>query len=375
MTIVYIINQLRKSGPVEVLYNLVKNLHRFSVTPVIIRMMEDDTDRSITPAFKELGIEVLEFSYSFIDLELRTRWVAQSLEQLFVGRKVDLIHTHGYHPVLVASYMHLDCPKIETMHCICQEDFVSSKGKILGTYMNWRYLRHLKRLDAGVAISETGKMFYEKKLGGFSVLRIYNGVDVSKFNIREGVPQREWREKLDLPKDYIIFVVVGTVRKIKDPRTVIKAFLGLPDNIRERSLLLFLGKGNLLEECKQLAKGCPSIVFKGYTFNVDEYLKAADYAICASRSEGFGLSCVEALMTGVPVIASDIGPFREFTAGYPELQNLHFPVGRVDLLRDKMKYAFGHPIEIIAVANEIRDRFSTDRMVGNYVKLYQSLKK
>ena len=53
MTIVYIINQLRKSGPVEVLYNLVKNLHRFSVTPVIIRMMEDDTDRSITPAFKE----------------------------------------------------------------------------------------------------------------------------------------------------------------------------------------------------------------------------------------------------------------------------------------------------------------------------------
>ena len=108
MTIVYIINQLRKSGPVEVLYNLVKNLHRFSVTPVIIRMMEDDTDRSITPAFKELGIEVLEFSYSFIDLELRTRWVAQSLEQLFVGRKVDLIHTHGYHPVLVPSYMHLD---------------------------------------------------------------------------------------------------------------------------------------------------------------------------------------------------------------------------------------------------------------------------
>ena len=77
--------------------------------------------------------------------------------------------------------------------------------------------------------------------------------------------------------------MVGTVRKIKDPRTVIKAFLGLPDNIRESSLLLFLGKGNLLEECKQLAKGCPSIVFKGYTFNVDEYLKAADYAICASR--------------------------------------------------------------------------------------------
>ena len=78
MTIIYIVNQLRKSGPVEVLYNLVKNLRRFSFTPVIIRMMEDDTDRSITSAFKELGIEVFEFSYSFIDLELRTRWVAHN---------------------------------------------------------------------------------------------------------------------------------------------------------------------------------------------------------------------------------------------------------------------------------------------------------
>ena len=61
MTIVYIINQLRKSGPVEVLYNLVKNLHRFSVTPVIIRMMEDDTDRSITQLLRNWVLRSLNF--------------------------------------------------------------------------------------------------------------------------------------------------------------------------------------------------------------------------------------------------------------------------------------------------------------------------
>lgn len=87
----------------------------------------------------------------------------------------------------------------------------------------------------------------------------------------------------------------------------------------------------MLEECKQLAKGCPSIVFKGYTFNVDEYLKAADYAICASRSEGFGLSCVEALMTGVPVIASDIGPFRELQPGILNYKIYIFLSGELDL--------------------------------------------
>ena len=102
-------------------------------------------------------------------------------------------------------------------------------------------------------------------------------------------------------------------------------------------------------------------------------MKAADYAICASRSEGFGLACVEALMSGVPVIASDIGPFQEFTQGIPELQFLHFPVENDAILREKIEYAFNHIIDMEDIALNIRQRFSIDRMAKEYMDLYKKL--
>ena len=375
MIVCYIINQLRKSGPVDVLYNIVKNLDRSFFTPVIVKLMEDDVDRSVTYKFEELGVEIIKFSYSFWDLELRTAKVAKTVQVFLEKRAVDIIHVHGYHPVLVAAHIKMKCPKIETMHCICREDFVSSKGKILGRYMIWRYLRNLKELSAGVAISDTGKNFYLKCLKKIPVYRIYNGVDTLKFNIdRKSIDEKSvWRDKLFLPHNKKIFVVVGAIREVKDPLTIIRAFLKLPEQIKEGALLLFLGQGNLLETCKSTAQSCPSILFNGYTFNVDEYLKAADYAICASRSEGFGLACVEALMSGVPVIASDIGPFQEFTQGIPELQFLHFPVGNDAILREKIEYAFNHIIDMEDIALNIRQRFSIDRMAKEYMDLYKKL--
>ena len=46
MVVCYIVNQLRKSGPVDILYNLVKNLRHPFFTPVIVKLMEDDVDRN-----------------------------------------------------------------------------------------------------------------------------------------------------------------------------------------------------------------------------------------------------------------------------------------------------------------------------------------
>ena len=85
MNIIYIVNQVRKAGPVEVLYSLLKNLDKSSFVPIIVRLMEDDIDRSITSKFEELGIEVFKLSYSFWDLELRTTQVAKRVTALLKG--------------------------------------------------------------------------------------------------------------------------------------------------------------------------------------------------------------------------------------------------------------------------------------------------
>jgi glycosyltransferase involved in cell wall biosynthesis len=66
----------------------------------------------------------------------------------------------------------------------------------------------------------------------------------------------------------------------------------------------------LFEECKKIAQNA-NIVFLGKKTNIVEYLKVADYFISASSSEGLPNSVLEAYMTGLPCILSDIPQHRE----------------------------------------------------------------
>ena len=65
LKIVYLINQLRQSGPVNVLRNIIQNLDRNHYKPIIIKFMQDDINRSITDKFLELDVDIYEMNLSF----------------------------------------------------------------------------------------------------------------------------------------------------------------------------------------------------------------------------------------------------------------------------------------------------------------------
>ena len=161
-TIVYLVNQLRKSGPIHVLKNIITNLDRNAFRPVIIKFMRDDKVRSITNEFAEMGVEIHEMNLTFWDLELRTSYVARKLDVLLEKIRPDFLHTHGYHPVIVASLLKCICPKIETLHCISTDYYISSKGYLVGNWMNRRYNKGLSAMDCCVAISNSVCDFYKE---------------------------------------------------------------------------------------------------------------------------------------------------------------------------------------------------------------------
>ncbi len=67
---------------------------------------------------------------------------------------------------------------------------------------------------------------------------------------------------------------------------------------------------------------------------VDAYRHAA-VVVCPSRFEGFGLTPMEGLAMGIPVVASDIGPHREFVSRWVRL----FPVNDEDRLVEQLAAA------------------------------------
>lgn len=373
MKIVYIVNSLRKSGPVNVLYGIVRGLPVVGHEVHIIKLSEDEPSRSMTNEFCNLNIKVWELHYSLRYLELATWRVRKQVRKILEQVQPDIVHTHGYHPVLVASQLNR-WMRVETLHCICKEDFVFSKGKLLGSYMVMRYLRALRKMNHSAGISKAVCRAYEPIMGAERVTLVYNGCDTSVFYPLTPSQKEEIRLRHNVEKGEIIYVVVGALSHGKNPLLIVDAFVQL---YKERKLssfrLWFVGKGPLFEMCQERAKGCPFIYFLGYKTNAADYVRVADFEICASRSEGFGLNYVEALVANVPVIGSDIPPFREFTEIIPQLREMQFRIDDLEDLKRAILVSRNIKLERETIGQQARALFSTERMASDYLKLYYKL--
>ncbi len=368
--VAFLINQLRKSGPVNGLYELVANIDRTRYKPIVIKLMTDDPNKNITTKFEEIGIEVIGFKFSFWDLELRTKRVAHIIGDCLLEKRVVLLHSHGYHPLLISSYVNLDIIKLDTQHCISIDSFRASRGRIIGTYMHYRYVYRLKKISAAVSISKSVKDYYSHFNFPILIHMIYNGVNMEQFVL--GVHDKQyWKKKLGFANVNLLIVVVGHLSKLKDPLLVVKAYISMVNQgYLKNSSLLFCGAGSEEKECKALAQNYSQIIFKGYVFNVADYLRAADVSICASHSEGFGLNYIEALASGALVLSSKISTFNEFSQIYPLLQKYQFGKGNQKELEEVLMRVEKKTENIDSLMDDVIANFSSIRMAMEYMDLY-----
>ena len=133
--------------------------------------------------------------------------------------------------------------------------------------------------------------------------------------------------------------VIGTVGRLaqqKDYPTLFAAFkLFLAEN--PSSKLLVIGGGSLKEELQELAQKLgvqERIIWFGRTNDVISAMRQMDIFVLASKYEGFGLVLLEAIQTGVPVIAANNSAIPEVLG---ENSNALFQTGNAEDLYSKMK--------------------------------------
>jgi len=124
------------------------------------------------------------------------------------------------------------------------------------------------------------------------------------------------RKKIGLPSDKKIILFVGNLVKVKGVNFLLEAF---PDILsREPDVLaVVIGEGEEKSGLETLAKdlGIEEFVrfekFKSH-LEVASWISASDVFVLPSLKEGFGLVALEALSSGVPVVASRTGGLPEF---------------------------------------------------------------
>lgn len=132
----------------------------------------------------------------------------------------------------------------------------------------------------------------------------------------EAVRQRN-RNKLGILENQVFLLSVGEINKNKNHRVIIEALRKLQQQGQDLSKLRYAicGDGVLRQELGELVRQYQleqNVFFYDYQKDVRDYLWAADIFLFPSRREGLGMAALEALSTGLPVIAADNRGSREY---------------------------------------------------------------
>jgi glycosyltransferase-like protein len=150
-----------------------------------------------------------------------------------------------------------------------------------------------------------------------------NGVDTKRFSPAADANDAALRLLLHVPAGVRLFLAIGGIEKRKNTIRILQAFR-LVRAKHPASCLLIAGGASLLDHDAYQAKFGAALAASGLPDGVviptgplphalmPALYRAAKAVVFASIEEGFGLVALEAMASGVPVIASRIAPFTEY---------------------------------------------------------------
>lgn len=179
--------------------------------------------------------------------------------------------------------------------------------------------RTAQKADCIVAISpEIEQALQAAGIKKQAIRQIANGIDLGKFCPAGEEKKFLLRDQLGLPRDKMIFLYSGRLAVSKGMLELIRAWQKAAQKNADILLVLAGSGAGCFDDCEpQLRQAIAeaglqhSVRLKGMTANVTDYLQAADVFVFPSHYEGFGLSIVEAMSCGLPLIVTRVGVAAE----------------------------------------------------------------
>ena len=144
---------------------------------------------------------------------------------------------------------------------------------------------------------------------------IYNGIDTSMFQ-RSRV--NRLRRQFGWADDEVIIGSLGNIRPAKGYDILLRAAALLEQNKRSyRFVIAGQGKGQLYDELLRLREQLgleDRVLFLGFTDDAAEFLSNLDLFLSTSISEGLPLSAIQAMVAGVPLLATRCGGYEELVS-------------------------------------------------------------
>ncbi len=294
--------------------------------------------------------------------------------------KPDIVHTRNL-AALEMQVLTLALPGVKRVHGEHGRDIYDLHGqnkkynylRRVMSFLVHRYIAVSKDLESWLL--ETVRVPKKK------VRQVYNGVDLARFHQPSDDIEDNPFPSQFADKDSLIIGTVGRAAAVKDQISLINAFdtlvnrdAGCSDKLR----LVIVGDGPLFQTLKERvsALGLDSKVWlPGDRKDIPDLLRKMDIFVLPSLGEGISNTVLEAMATGLPVVATCVG-------GNPELIDDNrtgalVPVGDVSALAGVLQGMIDNPETISSMGTagleKVHSRFDWDVTVANYLAVYDEL--
>jgi sugar transferase (PEP-CTERM/EpsH1 system associated) len=325
--VVHLVHQLDVGGLENGLINLIRHMppERYRHTIVCLK---DYTDYHAH--IKERGVEIISLN------KREGKDFAHYMRMYKTLRALhpDLIHTRntaGFEGQLVAALAGIKL----RVHGEHGRDMSDLYGKRLKYQLLRRVLRPL--IGHFIAVSTDLEHWLIDSVGAEPgrVSQISNGVDSVQFHPRLGPPAAVGPAGFMQDNAFVIGSV-GRMVDVKNYPTLVEAFLRLiasPHPAHQRLRLLIVGDGPARAECLDMltrAGASHRAWLPGERSDIAQLLRAMDLFVLPSLAEGSSNTILEAMATGLPVVATAVGGNTELV--HPGFTGILVPPRSPDLM-------------------------------------------
>lgn len=336
---------------------------------------------ALTEAILKQGHQVVVVSLYEIETPITARLMQKNINVVFLGKKVgldlsvvaklekiikqeepDVVHTHLYslkYAWLAVKKLNRSIPIIHTVHNVAQKEALK-----IDRMLN-RYLFQSRQVIPVALSNEIQKTIRDEYgLKPEQIPVIFNGINLSNC-----LPKGSYSAE-----NQFTILHIGRFMEVKNHMGLLHAFQLVHKKYPECCLQL-IGKGELRDSLMELTQKLDlqdAVAFLGEKDNVYPYLQSADMFVLPSLYEGVPMTIIEAMATGLPVVASAVG-------GIPDM----IRDGEEGVLCTSDVEGIAAAIERLYTDQTLREycgknatrsayRFSADIMANRYLEVYKT---
>ena len=308
------------------------------------------------------------FHYQPYELALSSKIV-----DMVKAHQIDVLHVHYAIPHAYAGYMAkkmlheegIELPIVTTLH--------GTDITLVGSHPFYKtaVTFSINKSDAVTSVSQslkedTQRLFNTKK----DITVIPNFIDLDK---HKPTTKNCQRDLLAMPDERVI-AHISNFRSVKRIPDVIQIFHAIQKEIPSK--LMMIGEGPEREKAEQLCVELNienKVVFLGNSNEVNKILCFSDLFLLPSQTESFGLSALEAMASGVPVVSSNSGGLPEVNIN--GVSGFLSPVGDIKSMSQNAIHILKNPNDLQTFkkgAKSTASKFDIHQIVPSYEKVYET---